>query len=201
VLRLISCAWRLRRELNTRDVEIAASFPRLQLWRECRGGTNLATRANGNFLDLSYQVILRNSVSTHRLGKIHTSAAHHLAPHLSSLAQSSLARKRGTQLTHPSGMKARIFRLIELRIAYRPVSRTILLGREGGTDQTRSARALRSESLVGNCFVDLWLALLLFLFHRELLCHFLFYFFSVDPIPLPCREQSIVRILARHSVG
>jgi hypothetical protein len=33
---------------------------------------------------------------------------------------SSLGRKRGTQLTHPGGMKARILRLIELKMAYRP---------------------------------------------------------------------------------
>jgi len=33
---------------------------------------------------------------------------------------SSLARKRGTQLAHSCGIKARIFRLIEQRVADRP---------------------------------------------------------------------------------
>jgi hypothetical protein len=36
---------------------------------------------------------------------------------------SSLGRKRGTQLTHPGGMKARILRLIELKNGLSAVNR------------------------------------------------------------------------------
>jgi hypothetical protein len=81
VLPLISCASQLRQELNTRNLGFARSR---KLSHVCSYGENAivvyepGNRTHGNFLDISYRAILRNPAWTRRLGKIHTSAAHHL---------------------------------------------------------------------------------------------------------------------------
>ena len=81
MLRLISCASQLRQEINTCNLEYARSR---RLSHVCSYGQNAViayeptNESHGNFLDVSYRAILRNPQWTRRLGKVHTSAAHHL---------------------------------------------------------------------------------------------------------------------------
>jgi hypothetical protein len=78
---VISCASQLRQELNAQNVEYARSRG---LSHVSSYGENAVVvyeprnRSHGNFLDVSYRAILRNPAWARRLGKIHTSAAHHL---------------------------------------------------------------------------------------------------------------------------
>ena len=78
---LISWASQLREEINARNLEYARSQ---RLSHVCSYGGNAVVvyeprnRSHGNFLDVSYRAILRNPAWSRRLGKIHTTAAHHL---------------------------------------------------------------------------------------------------------------------------
>jgi hypothetical protein len=78
---LISSASQLRQELNTRNLEYARSR---KLAHVCSYGENAivvyeaSNGSHGNFLDVSYRAILRNPAWSRRIGKIHTTAAHHL---------------------------------------------------------------------------------------------------------------------------
>ena len=81
MLRLISCASQLRQELNARNLEYAKWG---KLRHVCSYGQNAVVvyepnnESHGNFLDVSYRVILRNPAWTRRLGKVHTGVSHHL---------------------------------------------------------------------------------------------------------------------------
>lgn len=78
---LISCASQLRQELNSRNLDYAKSKG---LRHVSSYGENAVVvyepfdRSHGNSLDVSYRAILRNASWSRRLGKIHTTAAHHL---------------------------------------------------------------------------------------------------------------------------
>ena len=78
---LISCASQLRQEVNARNVEYASSRGLSHISSYGQNAVVVYEPGNfshGNFLDASYRAILRNPGWTRRLGKIHTTAAHHL---------------------------------------------------------------------------------------------------------------------------